>query len=65
MRRGQVMKLISLGMQETGASDRIDDGPEHEARYAAIDRRRAAALKNSTPAEREAAREALKRHGYT
>ncbi|MFI7025251.1 hypothetical protein ACIBMZ_21305 [Micromonospora sp. NPDC049900] len=54
------MKLISLGMKETDAADRDIDSPEFDSAKAAFE----TAMGKATPAEKAAAYDALKRHGY-
>ncbi|MDG4788084.1 hypothetical protein O7626_19420 [Micromonospora sp. WMMD1102] len=62
--RGRVMRLIQLGMAETDAGDRdlLDDEPSPEflRAKAAFD----AELRTATLAERQAAIDAIQRHGY-
>ncbi|KAB1129459.1 hypothetical protein F6X68_28970 [Micromonospora sp. AMSO12t] len=60
VRKDQVMRLISLGMRETDAADMDIDGPEFDKAKAAFE----AALGKSTQAEKNAAIDALRRHGY-
>ncbi|MFG3704741.1 hypothetical protein ACGF7U_08420 [Micromonospora sp. NPDC047670] len=60
VRKEQVLRLISLGMRETDAADRDIDGPEFDEAKAVFE----AALGKSTQAEKNAAIDALRRHGY-
>ncbi|MEU7934534.1 MULTISPECIES: hypothetical protein [Micromonospora] len=60
VRKDRVMRLITLGMRETDAADRDIDGPEFDQAKGAFE----AALRESTWAERQAAIDALRRHGY-
>ncbi len=60
VRRDQVMKLINLGMKETDAADRDIDSPEFDKARDAFN----SAMRKATPAEKAAAYDALKRHGY-
>lgn len=60
VRRDEVLKLIKLGMRETDAADRDIHSPDFDRAKAKYD----AAVLKSTLAERRAAHEALRRHGY-
>lgn len=63
VRKDQIRRLIKLGMAETDAADRdIDNAnPRQFNRAKAL---HDAAISASTLAERRAASEALRRHGY-
>lgn len=60
VRRDQVLNLIKLGMKETDEAERDIDSKRFEHARDEYDR----AMKNATPAERKAAIEAKRRHGY-
>lgn len=59
-RRTEVLRLINLGMAETDAADRDIDSPQFDQAKARFDD----ALATATQAEKTAAFDALKRHGY-
>lgn len=62
VRRDEVLKLIKLGMRERDESDRDIDLDRRE--YAQARDQYDAAVRKATLAERRAAHEALRRHGY-
>jgi hypothetical protein len=60
VRRHEVLRLINLGMAETDAADHDINGPGFDQAKARFD----GALATATQAEKTAAFNALKRHGY-
>lgn len=62
--RGRVMRLIQLGMAATDAGDRdlLDDEPSPEFIRAKAEFDKA--LRDATQAEKTAALDAIRRHGY-
>ncbi|MEV4662517.1 hypothetical protein AB0J85_11240 [Micromonospora echinofusca] len=60
VRKDQVLRLISLGMRETDTADRDINSKAFDNAKDAFD----TVLGKSTQAEKKAAFDALKRHGY-
>lgn len=60
----QVGRLIKLEDAAYDAMHRVDEGPDAEKRYRNADRAYQRELKRSTPAEREAAENAIKHAPY-
>lgn len=60
VRRDTVTNLIRLGMVETDAADRDIDSPDFDAAKARFEQ----AMRDATPAEKTAAYDALRLHGY-